>query len=107
MTTTLHPLALLPVPPYSTLTERQARGLDCVWGGEDLTTTGPLDLGERTIRRIDARTSWFPRACRRCAEREALKAVVEHGQTCEQCADDHTQCPTGLNLVRTVRAARR
>ncbi|TWV56313.1 hypothetical protein FRZ03_04205 [Streptomyces misionensis] len=107
MTTTFHPLALLPVLPYNTLTERQARGLAWAWDGEDLTTIGPLDLGERSIRRIDSRTSWFPRACRRCAEREALKAVVEHGQSCEQCVDDHTRCPTGLRLVRTVRAARR
>ncbi|CAK7286735.1 hypothetical protein [Streptomyces misionensis] len=107
MTTTLHPLALLPVPPYNTLTEHQVRGLDCVWESEYLTTTTPIDLGERTIRRIDTRTSWYPRACRRCVEREALKAVVEHGETCEQCVDDHAQCPTGLNLVRAVRAARR
>jgi len=82
-------------------------GLDCVWDGEDLATTTPIDLGERTIRRIDARTSRYPRACRRCAEREALEALVEHGQSCEQCVDDLTQCPTGLSLVRAVRAARR
>ncbi|MFE9476754.1 hypothetical protein [Streptomyces griseofuscus] len=40
-------------------------------------------------------------------EKKAMRALLDHSQTCEPCVDDHTRCPTGLALVRAVREARR
>ncbi|WP_199572785.1 hypothetical protein [Streptomyces murinus] len=107
MTATETPLALLPLPEYNTLTERQARGLACVWCREGLTDTPAVNLGKHTIRRIDTRTSWYPRACPQCAQTQAMRELMHHTQSCEPCVDDHTQCPTGHGLVRAVREARR
>ena len=101
---TAHPLDVLPLPAYEDLTEQQRRGATCVWGASQLTTTTAIDLGERHA--ADG-TSWFPRACRPCTQPRALRALHLHSAMCEQCADDHTQCPTGLGLVRLVREARR
>ncbi|MFG2638557.1 hypothetical protein ACGFX8_33015 [Streptomyces sp. NPDC048362] len=100
-------LAALPLPEVNSLSQGQVRGIACVWDGVPLRTATAVDLGERRVRWSGTRTSWFPRACRPCAERQALAAVLEHGQVCEQCTDDHTRCETGLTLVRAVREARR
>lgn len=100
-------LAALPLPAFNSLSQEQVRGIACVWDGVPLRTATAVDLGERRVRYSGTRNSWFPRACHRCAEQQALAAVLEHGQSCEQCTDDHTQCPTGLTLVRAVRESRR
>jgi len=100
-------LAHLELPAPSQLTAPQVRGAHCVWCDMRLEGATALDLGQRREEIGGVVSRWFPRGCRRCAEREALKALVEHGQTCEQCVDDRTRCPTGLSLVRAVRAARR
>ena len=100
-------LAHLDLPAPSRLYPTQVRGAHCVWCDMQLEGATAVDLGQRREEICGVVSRRFPRACRRCVEREALKAVVEHGQTCEQCVDDHTQCSTGVNLVRAVRAARR
>lgn len=107
MTVTVHPLSVLPIPEYNSLSAEQARGFGCVWCGEYLDSATALALGERTIRKVDRRVGWSPRACRRCALRQAMLALTDHGRSCGQCLDDHTRCPTGLGLVRAVRGARR
>ncbi|ARP70277.1 hypothetical protein LK07_11345 [Streptomyces pluripotens] len=94
---------LLPVPKLDGLTDQQARGATCVWDETPLTATTAIDLGERTA--TEGRRC-FPRACRPCAMRKAMDALLAHNGSCEQCVDDHTQCPTGLGLVRAVREAR-
>ncbi|TGZ14765.1 hypothetical protein DV517_62480 [Streptomyces sp. S816] len=40
-------------------------------------------------------------------EKNAMRALLEHSQTCEPCVDDHTRCPEGSRLVRAVREAGR
>lgn len=95
---------LLPLPDLDGLTDQQTRGATCVWDGTPLTATTAIDLGER---HADDGTSWFPRACRPCTLPRAMSALQAHAGMCEPCVDDHTQCPTGLALVRLVREARR
>lgn len=57
MTTTL--------PPIGTLTQRQQRGMDCVFCGITLVAGSVMDLGPRKLRRGDWVTRWFPRACKK------------------------------------------
>ncbi|MES9522483.1 hypothetical protein [Streptomyces capoamus] len=100
----INPLAALPLPELGALTPEQARGATCVWDGAPLTAETAVNLGERQ----DAEgTSLFPRACRPCALKQAMDALVAHGQSCEQCVDDSNLCPDGRGLVRAVREARR
>ncbi|MFF7096430.1 hypothetical protein ACFY9A_29145 [Streptomyces rubradiris] len=97
-------LAALPLPEYDTLTPDQARGATCVWDGTRLTGETAVDLGPR---RDEDDVVWFPRACRQCAQQQAMDALIQHTGACEQCVDDHTRCPEGSTLVRAVREARR
>ncbi|MFD7609745.1 hypothetical protein [Streptomyces sp. NPDC059828] len=49
-----------------TLTQRQQRGVDCVWCGIVLTAETAVDIpGEHSYWRLDQRTRWYPRSCRR------------------------------------------
>jgi hypothetical protein len=105
MTLTRHPLTVLTLPAYNSLTEQQVRGLACVWNSEH--ATPDVDLGERTFKRLGTPTSWHPRACRPCAMEQSMAALREHSDSCEQCIDDFTQCEKGRGLVRAVREARR
>ncbi|MET9448093.1 hypothetical protein [Streptomyces cinerochromogenes] len=107
MSTAVSDLLPLPLPEFHTLSQDQARGSTCVWDGVGLSPETAVDLGERSLRRVGGQTSWFPRACRRCALEQAMNALVAHSQECEQCVDDQNLCPEGLGLVRAVRAARR
>ncbi|CAM5555044.1 hypothetical protein GCM10010345_66500 [Streptomyces canarius] len=107
MTTATQRLAVLPLPEFHTLSQDQVRGITCVYGGAALSPATAVDLGERRLRRVGGRVSWFPRACRRCALEQAMHALVAHSQVCEQCVDDRNLCTTGLGLVRAVREARR
>ncbi|MER6065088.1 hypothetical protein ABT167_28770 [Streptomyces sp. NPDC001792] len=87
------PAALLPLillPPLDVLPDARARGAECVWGGEPLSTATAVDLGERET---DG-GHWFPRACRPCTRRAVLAARNAHPGLCEQCTDDATICET-------------
>lgn len=54
------------LPAIGSLTARQQRGIDCVWCGITLTPGNAVDVpGEHYIRRLDMRTRWYPRTCRR------------------------------------------
>lgn len=99
--------ALLRLPDYNALTEQQTRGITCVYDGVALAPATAIDLGERTVKRLGNAVSWFPRACRTCVLPQAMRALQQHAGSCEQCVDDHNQCPIGLGLVRLVREARR
>jgi hypothetical protein len=107
MIATEHPLSILAVPAFNGLTQDQARGITCVWGGTVLTDETAVDLGERLVRRPGERVGWYPRACRPCALRQAMDALVAHSQSCERCTDGLDLCAQGLGLVRAVRQARR
>ncbi|WP_328400201.1 hypothetical protein OHS70_23575 [Streptomyces sp. NBC_00390] len=53
------------LPPIGTLSQRQQRGMDCVWCGIVLTPHTAIDLGPRRLGVADGVTRWFPRACTR------------------------------------------
>ncbi|WP_037814321.1 hypothetical protein [Streptomyces sp. NRRL S-1022] len=97
---------LLPLPDLNGLTAEQRRGAACLWDGthSPLKATTAIDLGEHQD--SDA-TTLFLRACKACTQRYALAELQDHSAKCEPCVIDHTQCPTGLALVRLVRDARR
>ncbi|WP_406266232.1 hypothetical protein OHT93_09190 [Streptomyces sp. NBC_00191] len=62
--------ALPDLPAIGTLTQRQQRGMDCVFCGIVLTAETAVDIGgEHFFRRLDMRTRWFPRRCRTCPRR--------------------------------------
>ncbi|WP_455353140.1 hypothetical protein [Streptomyces sp. SYSU K217416] len=52
----------------ASLSQRQRRGMDCVWCGITLTAGIAVDLGARPCRIADMTFSWYPRACRTHAE---------------------------------------
>lgn len=52
------------LPDVGTLSQRQQRGMDCVFCGITLTPATAVDLGPRALKILDYVTSWFPRACR-------------------------------------------
>ncbi|GAA3124968.1 hypothetical protein [Streptomyces echinatus] len=83
-------LPLIPLPRLEVLPDARARGAECVWGAEPLSTATAIDLGERAT---DG-GHWFPRACRPCARRAVLAARDDHRGRCEQCTDDATFCQT-------------
>jgi len=98
-------LELLQLPPRETVTDGQARGVDCVWCScGPLNAETAIDLGEQ---QDETSTAWFPRACRTCTGCRAHGALFSHTQTCEPCVDDVRECDTGLALVRLTREGRR
>ncbi|MFI1677079.1 hypothetical protein [Streptomyces sp. NPDC020607] len=62
MTLTDH-LATPLLPAMAMLSDGQVRGQDCVFCGG----IAAVDLGRHDVRRLGVVTSWFPRACRPCA----------------------------------------
>ncbi|MFF3920546.1 hypothetical protein ACFYZB_45570 [Streptomyces sp. NPDC001852] len=91
------------LPPLEVLPDARARGAECVWGGEPLSTATAVDLGERET---DS-GHWFPRACRPCTRRVVLAARNDHSGRCEQCTDDATICETRRALHVLVLELRR
>ncbi|MFI2352002.1 hypothetical protein ACH492_34380 [Streptomyces sp. NPDC019443] len=59
------------LPAIGTLTQRQQRGMDCVFCGITLVAGSVVDLGPQRLRRGDWVTRWFPRACKRHPEGSA------------------------------------
>ncbi|MFF4350668.1 hypothetical protein [Streptomyces sp. NPDC001530] len=100
-------LAAHPVPSVDTLSEAQVCGRACVWCGAPLDNRAAVDLGERTSDAHGVEAHWFPRGCLMCAGARAYRTLLDHAGTCEQCADDQSQCETGKALRAAVREARR
>lgn len=101
-------LALLPLPRVAALSTPQVRGASCVWCSATFGPGGPaVDLGPRVLKHLDARTQWFPRACRPCVAKAALTALHAHAPLCEQCTDEAGHCDTGRSLTRLIREYRR
>lgn len=105
-TATRSTLDILDLPNFDGLSELQIRGTACIWGGETLTTTVAVDLGERVTQRGGQPLRWFPRACRRDVQTAALRALHEHAPDCEQCITDGMRCDTGRTLNRIIRRYR-
>ncbi|MET8563220.1 hypothetical protein ABZV75_22490 [Streptomyces flaveolus] len=91
---TSHDAALLlshvPLPSLDLLPDARARGAECVWGGEPLTTATAIDLGER----VTDGAHWFPRACLRCTRSAVRAARNSHPSRCGQCVDTTAVCET-------------
>ncbi|MFI5685925.1 hypothetical protein [Streptomyces sp. NPDC051636] len=83
-------LPLILVPPLEILPDARARGAECVWSGEPLSTATAIDLGERETDGVH----WFPRACRPCTRHAVLAARNSHPGQCEQCVDNTNLCET-------------
>lgn len=102
MATTTH--ADRPEPPDpGTLTVAQTCGRACVFCGSALSTETAIELGART----EGGFTWFPRSCRLCAVRPAYRALLDHAQKCEQCADNPTRCAEGSELRHALSEVRR
>ena len=95
------------LPSTKDLSEGQLRGSHCVWCDEPITTDTAVDLGERPYRRLDVRSSWFPRACPKCAGEKAYRTLLDHAPLCELCVENAADCDTGRALYRLVREGRR
>ncbi|MER7135425.1 hypothetical protein ABT358_02630 [Streptomyces sp. NPDC000341] len=53
------------LPPVSTLSSHQQRGVDCVFCGKSLQVGQIIDLGPRPVDAHGSSAQWFPRRCRR------------------------------------------
>ncbi|MFH8289123.1 hypothetical protein [Streptomyces sp. NPDC018059] len=110
MTTTSGTTAAVPIelPDPAGLAEEQLCGHRCVWCTASLNSAVAVDLGERREVSVNGGVSrWFPRSCRRCAFEHIYQALLDHTQSCEQCADDLTRCRIGTGLRMAMRAVRR
>ncbi|MFF5045717.1 hypothetical protein [[Kitasatospora] papulosa] len=57
------------LPPVSTLSAYQQRGVHCVFCGKALQVGQLVDLGPRLVDAHGSTVQWFPRCCRRpCLE---------------------------------------
>lgn len=95
------------VPPVEGLSVAQTCGRACVWCAVVLTTESAVELGTRSERRFDTDFVWFPRSCRVCTEPHAYRALLDHAQSCEQCADKPARCREGHALRQTLKEVRR
>lgn len=107
-TPTLNPeaLALLPLQPLTTLTERQVRGITCVWDGIPLTPAIAVNLGARPASRAGQPVTFYPRGCRRCTGEAAFRALHDHAPGCPDRGEDIT-CAVCLTLLRLIREGNR
>ncbi|MFI8535316.1 hypothetical protein ACIGMX_34365 [Streptomyces aquilus] len=108
-TPTLDALALLTLPGFDSLVERQVRGIACVWDGIPLVTANAVDLGPRQVQQSDEDRRWYPRGCRHCVHDIALRELHLHAPTCPLCKSEARldECGTGTALRRLMREYRR
>jgi hypothetical protein len=105
-TTTVDALSLLTLPSLDELTERQGRGIACVWDGVPLRTEIVVDLGSREASRAGASVTWYPRACRRCTYTAAYAQLCVHAQG-DECPGDIDRCVKCKGFLRVMREYRR
>jgi hypothetical protein len=84
------------------LTERQARGADCVWCRGTLTAGGAVDLAERVIDGVRQ----FPRGCLPCVGHFAFEALLAHVAKCDPCHLAVPDCDEGRALQRLIKRGR-
>jgi hypothetical protein len=99
-------LALLTLPSLDELTERQGRGIACVWDAIPLRTEIAVDLGERPAERAGASVTWYPRSCRRCTHTAAYAQLCVHAAS-DACPKDIDRCATCRGFLRVMREYRR
>ncbi|QEV18653.1 hypothetical protein [Streptomyces alboniger] len=95
------------LPDPSGLAEDQVCGRRCVWCVTSLSTDAAVDFGERReVSPHGGVSSWHPRCCRPCGFEHVYRALLDHTQSCEQCADDLTRCAVGKALRMAMRQVR-
>ncbi|QEV18800.1 hypothetical protein [Streptomyces alboniger] len=103
---TLH-LPPVELPDPAGLSEEQVCGRTCVWCRGVLDNTTAFDLGARKVNAHGSGARWYPRCCRRpCGFQHIHQALLDHTQSCEQCADDLTRCTDGKALRTAMRTVR-
>ncbi|MFH8485845.1 hypothetical protein [Streptomyces longisporoflavus] len=103
----LHTRLLIEVPDPAALSVAQTCGRVCVWCAVVLTAENAVELGPRCERRFATDFVWFPRGCRLCTEPHAYRVLLDHAQSCEQCADETGHCAEGRALRQTLKGVRR
>lgn len=102
------PMTPIELPDPTGLAEEQVCGRRCVWCAANLNNTEAVDLGgRREVSAHGSLTQWFPRCCRPCGFERIYGALLDHTQSCEQCADDFTRCSVGKALRMAMRTVRR
>ena len=77
-------VTVLPVPRQTGLAAEQVRGATCVWCGVHLTAAA-VDLGRRHGSFMGVVGPWFPRACDRCTQAQAVRVLEIHVRSCARC----------------------
>ncbi|MGW0537793.1 hypothetical protein [Streptomyces sp. NPDC003032] len=103
---TEQPSLPIQLPDPAGLAEDQVCGRRCVWCAASLNTAIAVDLGARDVDAHGSGARWFPRCCRSCGHTHIYRALLDHTQSCEQCADDLTRCPDGTALRMAMRMVR-
>jgi len=100
-------LAILTLPAIDRLTERQVRGITCIWDvRHPLHAAIAVDLGVREASRAGAPVTWYPRACRSCVHLAAYATLQTHAVNREECPGDVEACETCRALLRLLRETR-
>ncbi|QEV18606.1 hypothetical protein [Streptomyces alboniger] len=97
---------LTELPDPAELAEEQVCGRACVWCAAALHNTTALDLGARQADAHSCGARWYPRCCNPCGFEHLHAALLDHSQSCEQCADDFLNCSVGKALRMAMRTVR-
>lgn len=100
-------MSMLTVPDMNVLSANQRRGATCVWCPEQLTAETAIDLGHRRIEIDGEETLCFPRACRPCGRRAAVRESHVHPLDCPVCAVKPTDCRERRAIRRLALDGRR
>lgn len=105
---TVDTLSILTIPRLEDITERQVRGIACIWDGIPLVAANAVDLGVRKGSRAGAPVSWYPRGCRSCVAFAAVTQAALHSRACAACRNSEgPPCNQGRALHELVREYRR
>lgn len=96
----------LDLPDPSELSPAQVCGRACLWCHVTLDNAVAVDLGARDVEAHGSITRWYPRSCRPCEFQRVYGALLNHTQSCEQCADDLIHCEPGTALRKAMRVVR-
>ena len=85
-------MSMLTLPDMNALDTDQRRGAVCIWCPAPLTAETAIDLGPRRLEVDGEPTLCFPRACRACGRRAAIRESRVHPLNCRQCLKDRRDC---------------
>lgn len=99
-------MSMLTLPEAAWLGVDQQRGAVCVWCDRRLSAESAIDLGHRRLDVDGEQLLCFPRACRRCGRRAALRQFRSHTRSCRLCAY-RLRCRERRMIVRLALDGRR